>query len=101
MPSGKRIKAPANIGTEIMKPFCAAFRLKVSLMKGAMAPFSTQMAKQKSKYKKAASSVGQWPDFKNVLKSPAMGCSAKKKKHWEFEPDRKPCFAWMHRGTGQ
>lgn len=25
-PSGKRISAPARIGTEIMKPFCAASR---------------------------------------------------------------------------
>jgi hypothetical protein len=48
-PSGKRISAPARMGTEIMKPFCAGVRPKLSLMKGAMAPFSTQMAKQKSK----------------------------------------------------
>ena len=43
------MKAPARIGTEIMKPFCAGVRSKVSLMNGAMAPFNTQMAKQKSK----------------------------------------------------
>ena len=48
-PNGKRMKAPARMGTEIMKPFCAALRWKVSLMKGAMAPLSTQIAKQKSK----------------------------------------------------
>ena len=48
-PSGKRISAPARIGTDTMKPFWAAVRLNVSLMNGAMAPFSTQMAKQKSK----------------------------------------------------
>lgn len=48
-PSGKRISAPAMIGTEIMKPFWAGESLNSSLMKGAMAPFSTQIAKQKSK----------------------------------------------------
>ncbi len=48
-PSGKRINAPARIGTEIMKPFCAAVSWNASLMKGAMAPFKTQTAKQKSK----------------------------------------------------
>ncbi len=35
--------------TDTMKPFCAASRWNDSLMKGAIAPFSTQMAKQKSK----------------------------------------------------
>ena len=48
-PSGKRISAPARMGTESMKPFCAASSWKVSLMNGPIAPFSTQMAKQKSK----------------------------------------------------
>ena len=48
-PSGKRISAPAMIGTETMKPLLAASRWKASLMNGAMAPFSTQTAKQKSK----------------------------------------------------
>ena len=71
MPSGKRISAPAKMGTEIMKPFWAAVRLKVSEMKGAMAPFNTQTAKQKSKYKNAANNVGAWPLFRNVL-NPAM-----------------------------
>ena len=66
-PNGNRIKAPARIGTEIMKPFCAASSLNVSLMKGAIAPLSTQIAKQKSKYKNAASKVGQWPDLRNAL----------------------------------
>ena len=41
--------APARIGTEIMNPFWAGVRPKVSLMNGAIAPFRTQMAKQKSK----------------------------------------------------
>ncbi len=48
-PSGKRISAPARIGTDSMKPFCAASSWKVSLMNGPMAPLSTQIAKQKSK----------------------------------------------------
>ena len=47
-PSGKRISAPARIGTETMKPFCAALSWKDSLMNGAIAPLSTQM-QQKSK----------------------------------------------------
>ncbi len=69
MPSGKRISAPARIGTEIMKPFSAALRLKLSLMKGAIAPFRTQIAKQKSKYRKEAARVGQWPALAKDLKS--------------------------------
>ena len=48
-PSGKRISAPARIGTDTMRPFCAGERLEVSLMNGAIAPLSTQMQKQKSK----------------------------------------------------
>ena len=48
-PSGKRISAPARIGSEIMKPVWAGESLKVSVMNGPMAPFRTQMAKQKSK----------------------------------------------------
>src|SRR4051812_31740538 len=67
-PSGKRISAPARMGTETMKPFCAADRWKLSLMNGAIAPLSTQMAKQKSKYRKDANSVGQWPERTKVLK---------------------------------
>ena len=45
-PSGKRISAPAMIGTDSIKPFCAGVRSKVSLMNGAIAPFSTQMAQR-------------------------------------------------------
>ena len=67
-PSGKRIKAPASIGTEIMKPFWAGESPYSSLMKGPMAPLSTQTAKQKSKYKNEAARVGQWPERKKVLK---------------------------------
>ena len=48
-PSGKRISAPARIGTETMKPFWAAFSPNDSLMNGPIAPLSTQIAKQKSK----------------------------------------------------
>src|ERR1700710_165746 len=68
-PSGNRISAPAMIGTETMKPFCAALSPYVSLMNGAMAPLSTQIAKVKSKYRNEANSVGQWPERRNVLKS--------------------------------
>ena len=39
--SGKRISALAMMGTDTMKPFGAAVRLKLSLMNGAIAPFST------------------------------------------------------------
>ena len=67
-PKGKRMIAPARIGTEIMKPFSAGLKLKCSLMNGAIAPFNTQIAKQKSKYKKAENKVGGCPAFKNVLK---------------------------------
>src|ERR1044072_2771875 len=67
-PSGKRIAAPARIGTETMKPFCAALRPKLSLMNGAIAPLSTQLAKQKSKERNDAASVGQCPERMKVLK---------------------------------
>src|SRR3989304_3466608 len=67
-PSGKRISAPDIIGTEIINPFCAGLRLKYSLINGAMAPFSTQIAKQKSKYRNEANNVGGCPAFKKVLK---------------------------------
>src|SRR3989338_9617567 len=36
-------------------------------MNGAIAPFNTQMAKQKSKYRNSQKSVGGCPDFQNVL----------------------------------
>ena len=49
MPSGKRISAPAMMGTDSISPFCAGLRLKVSEMKGAMAPLSTQMQHEKEK----------------------------------------------------
>ena len=64
-PYGNLMNAPAKIGTESMKPFCAAVRLNVLTMKGTMASLSTQVAK-KSKYKKAASTVGHWSDLRNV-----------------------------------
>ncbi|GIX52692.1 hypothetical protein CQA4T8M7_19480 [Sphaerotilus natans] len=38
-------------------------------MKGAIAPFRTQIAKQKSKYRKEAARVGQWPALAKDLKS--------------------------------
>lgn len=56
------------MGTETIKPFCAAVRLNASEMNGAIAPFSTQTAKQKSKYKNDANKVGAWPLFKKVPK---------------------------------
>src|SRR5580765_2776537 len=37
-------------------------------MNGPIAPLSTQIAKQKSKYRNDANSVGPWPDFRKVLK---------------------------------
>jgi hypothetical protein len=40
-------------------------------MKGAMAPFNTQMQHENVKYKNAAKSVGEWPLFKK-LRKPAM-----------------------------
>ena len=59
------------MGMDSIRPFCAGLRLKVSEMKGAMAPLSTQMQHENEKYKKAANSVGAWPDFKK-LRKPAM-----------------------------
>ena len=49
MPSGKRISAPAMIGTDTMKPRSAGDRWNDSVMNGAIAPFSTQIANVKSK----------------------------------------------------
>src|SRR3989337_432594 len=69
-PRGKRMRAPEIIGIEIMKPCWAGDRPNSSEMNGAMAPFITQMAKQKSKYRKDTKSVGGCPDFKKVLKPP-------------------------------
>ncbi len=37
-------------------------------MNRPIAPFNTQMAKQKSKYRKDANNVGKWPDLRNSLK---------------------------------
>src|SRR3989337_3469378 len=68
-PRGKRKSAPDIIGTEIIKPFCAGVKPNCSLMNGDMAPFKTHIAKQKSKYRSAIKSVGQWPDFQNPLSS--------------------------------
>ena len=48
-PRGKRMKAPARVGTETMRPICWGERWNCSEMKGPIAPFSTQMAKLKSK----------------------------------------------------
>lgn len=53
-PKGKRISAPAMMGMDSIKPFSAGLRLKVSEMKGAMAPLSTQMQHENAKYKKEA-----------------------------------------------
>src|SRR5579875_2047264 len=36
-------------------------------MKGPIAPLRTQIAKEKSKYRKAAKSVGGCPDLRNIL----------------------------------
>ena len=67
-PSGKRISAPAMMGTDSIRPFCAGVRWKVSLMNGAIAPFSTQMQHENAKYRKAANSVGAWPVRRKFLK---------------------------------
>src|SRR3972149_7213202 len=72
-PRGKRKSAPDIIGTEIIKPFCAGVKPKVSAMNGDMAPFMTHIAKQKSKYRNAIKSVGQCPDFQNPLSSSIAG----------------------------
>ncbi len=48
-PSGKRINAPAMVGSEIMKAAWSGVRWYAFVMNGAIAPLSTQMAKQKSK----------------------------------------------------
>ena len=45
-PSGKRMMAPATMGMDSSRPFCAGVRWNSSLMKGAMAPFITQMTKE-------------------------------------------------------
>ena len=67
-PSGKRISAPAMMGTDSISPFSAGLRLKVSEMKGAMAPLSTQMQQENEKYRNAAKRVGECPDLRNCLK---------------------------------
>ena len=58
-PSGNRISAPAKSGTDNMNPVCAGLSASASVMNGAMAPFRTQIPRQKSKYRNDAKSVGQ------------------------------------------
>ena len=48
-PSGNRIRAPAKVGSEIINAACCGVRLYDFVMNGAIAPLSTQTAKQKSK----------------------------------------------------
>src|SRR3990167_10640590 len=67
-PKGNRMSAPAITGTDTIKPFSDGLKPNSSLMNGAMAPFKTQIAKQKSKYKSDVRSVPVWPDFKKSLK---------------------------------
>src|SRR6516165_2675901 len=67
-PRGKRIKAPASVGTETIRPIWAGLRWNCSEIKGPMAPLRTQTAKEKSKYRKALSNVGGCPDLRNALK---------------------------------
>ena len=45
-PSGKRMMAPATIGMDSSRPFCAGLSWNCSLMNGAMAPFITQMTNE-------------------------------------------------------
>src|SRR5471032_3348007 len=67
-PSGNLNNAPATIGTDSIRPFCAGLRWKVSLMNGAIAPFNTQVQHEKAKYRNAANSVGAWPVRRKFLK---------------------------------
>src|SRR5262245_40482324 len=60
-PSGKRISAPAMIGTDSISPFCAGDRPYASLMNGAIAPLSTQMQHENAKYRNDAANVGMCP----------------------------------------
>jgi hypothetical protein len=48
-PNGKRMRAPASVGIETIKPIWAGVRWNCSEMKGPIAPLSTQTAKEKSK----------------------------------------------------
>jgi hypothetical protein len=59
-----------------MKPFWAGDNLNASLIKGAIAPFKTHIAKQKSKYRNDAKRVPGCPDFKKAL-NPATFASLK------------------------
>ena len=43
------MSAPASTGTDTMKPLSTSSSLNSALMNGAIAPLSTQTAKQKSK----------------------------------------------------
>ncbi|MDT4860696.1 hypothetical protein FQZ97_952710 [compost metagenome] len=45
-PSGNRMIAPATMGMDSSRPFWAGVRLTSSLMKGAMAPFMTQITNE-------------------------------------------------------
>ena len=58
------------MGIESIKPFCAGLKLNVSEMKGAIAPFKTQMQHENEKYKNAANRVGECPLFKKLPKNP-------------------------------
>src|SRR6516165_203415 len=55
--------APASIGSPTINPFCAGERFSVSPICGPKGPSTAQTIKLKSKYKKAARRVGQWPVF--------------------------------------
>ncbi|MEO8151450.1 MAG: hypothetical protein ABI605_00160 [Rhizobacter sp.] len=56
------------IGIDSIKPFCEGDKWKVSLMKGAIAPFKTQMQQEKQKYRKEANKVGACPVLRKLLK---------------------------------
>src|SRR5271170_2290605 len=62
-PSKIRKQAPARIGSATMNPFCSAERFSDSPICAPRGPSTVQTMKLKSKYKKAARSVGQWPEF--------------------------------------
>ena len=83
------MSAPAMIGTESISPFCAGERSKLSPMKGAMAPLSTQMQQENEKYRKAANSVGPWPERKKFLKPGMVFVGAKSRGPALWRPSRR------------
>ena len=61
MPSGTRSRAPNSTGMATTVNFCDTSRAMSCAMYSDSGPSTTHTMKLKSKYKNAASSVGQWP----------------------------------------